>query len=1261
MKIGLKKFTGLFVLIFAIILLLFWILIDNVKAYAGVDSKFSKDESNTGIGIWEISNPDEPENKDSLWSGSYVYFGRYDSNNDGIAEPVLYRVLDRSTKKYNFTEDETESSKMFLDCDNILYYQKFDSDNKPNHEGSNQNSWDESDIAGITEIDYEENGIPYGLNYINGGFIYKSFSDAEYDAIAESAVIDHDLITSGTEYPDVTESVKNYYGKYVSLGGEKIFLLDVEDVSNPKYGYHKEDGENHIKKTNKELGDIDSNWWLRSANLYDSALVGEVYNNGKRTFAFVNNNEIGVCPALNIDTSSILLSSLIPNGEDETRKRYKLTIKDKSLSINIKANTRPYILDTGISSNIKMVCVPYEVKGNPDKLSVVVTDGEWNNYETKIKRYTTLDTFKEIGEEGIAVFALPLNYNASNDKIYLLCEKRNSVKETDYASEPLEIEHIHIFNIYGGYTSGSGSDVITIKCNNEGCNLPENQATLKMVLPLHKIYDDGKDPNVRIEKSTEIEDFDSYGLQLNKYYYNVNEDGGIDDVEMESAPKDAGKYLAELKITSPLSNKYAIYAHVVYTINKASPQISVLPKATDIVYGSILGDSVLTGGTANVAGTFTWKDSTIVPKISDSDSTEYTVLFTPNDTKNYNTTEISIKIKVNKLDFNLSYLERIPEIPCNVTTDSYKAILDDLASQETSLGRYTMKNPAQIIVEGDNDVELIYTPKDTNYNNVEIRHNFSVAHVSAGEEKINEVAATCTAKGSYDLISKCKYCGIELSCQHVETDKKDHVEGAQQKVNNIDATCTSKGSYDLVTKCEVCGTELSHQHVETDMINHVEGVPQKANNIDATCTSKGSYDLVNKCEVCGTELSHQHVETDMIDHVEGVPQKANNTDATCTSKGSYDLVTKCEVCGIELSHQHIETEKLEHNKGDWQIVTAASASQNGKKVKKCTDCGTVLEEETIPATNSGSSSGGSISGGSSSGSGSSGSGSGSSSGSSVSGGSSSGSGSSGSGSGSSSGSSVSGGSSSGSGSSGSGSGSSSGGSVSDGSSSGSGSSGSGSGSGSGSSGGSSSGGSSSGSGSGSGSSSSTGTGTGTGTVSGTSTGAGTTTGTGTTSGTGIKPEVKNKLKVGDIITDAASKAKYKVTANTSKKHNVAYISYEGKSETVNVPATITVDNVTFKVVIVAAKSFTKNKNITKITIQNGVKYIRKNTFAGCEKLKKLVIRTKLLNTKTLAKGAFNKLPATCKIYVSKDLKDTYTELFKAKGLSKKIKITNFKK
>ncbi len=63
----------------------------------------------TGLGTGAIGNPAVPETKDSPWTGSYVWYGKY-GEGDNQPEPVKYRVLDKSATKYG-------GNTLFLDCD----------------------------------------------------------------------------------------------------------------------------------------------------------------------------------------------------------------------------------------------------------------------------------------------------------------------------------------------------------------------------------------------------------------------------------------------------------------------------------------------------------------------------------------------------------------------------------------------------------------------------------------------------------------------------------------------------------------------------------------------------------------------------------------------------------------------------------------------------------------------------------------------------------------------------------------------------------------------------------------------------------------------------------------------------------------------------------------------------------------------------------------------------------------------------------------
>ena len=82
-------------------------------------------------------------------------------------------------------------------------------------------------------------------------------------------------------------------------------------------------------------------------------------------------------------------------------------------------------------------------------------------------------------------------------------------------------------------------------------------------------------------------------------------------------------------------------------------EIETLPMATEITYGQSLGESTLEGGVVKygddiVEGSFNWKYPDIMPKVQDSNSIEYDVLFIPFDETNYNTVDCKIKVTINK-------------------------------------------------------------------------------------------------------------------------------------------------------------------------------------------------------------------------------------------------------------------------------------------------------------------------------------------------------------------------------------------------------------------------------------------------------------------------------------------------------------------------------------------------------------------------------------------------------------------------------------
>lgn len=96
----------------------------------------------------------------------------------------------------------------------------------------------------------------------------------------------------------------------------------------------------------------------------------------------------------------------------------------------------------------------------------------------------------------------------------------------------------------------------------------------------------------------------------------------------------------------------AVQSSFTAMIEKATPTITTAPVAVAISYGDELSDSTLTGGAASVPGTFAWTTPGTKPSVSDSDSTAYSVTFTPTDSDNYDSVTTTVKLTVNKAEAN---------------------------------------------------------------------------------------------------------------------------------------------------------------------------------------------------------------------------------------------------------------------------------------------------------------------------------------------------------------------------------------------------------------------------------------------------------------------------------------------------------------------------------------------------------------------------------------------------------------------------------
>lgn len=148
---------------------------------------------------------------------------------------------------------------------------------------------------------------------------------------------------------------------------------------------------------------------------------------------------------------------------------------------------------------------------------------------------------------------------------------------------------------------------------------------------------------------------------------------------------------------------------------------------------------------------------------------------------------------------------------------------------------------------------------------------------------------------------------------------------------------------------------------------------------------------------------------------------------------------------------------------------------------------------------------------------------------------------------------------------------------------------------------------------------------------------------------------------GETVKDPKTGYKYqvlgigKLDGKVLKGATVAFKAAKKKSKKVTIPAAITINHVTYKVVSVSDNAFKNNKNVTKVTIGKNVKSIGQNAFRGCKKLNHIIIKSKSL--KKVGKNAISGIRKKTVISIPKGKAKKYKKLFeKNTGFKKTMKV-----
>ena len=151
----------------------------------------------------------------------------------------------------------------------------------------------------------------------------------------------------------------------------------------------------------------------------------------------------------------------------------------------------------------------------------------------------------------------------------------------------------------------------------------------------------------------------------------------------------------------------------------------------------------------------------------------------------------------------------------------------------------------------------------------------------------------------------------------------------------------------------------------------------------------------------------------------------------------------------------------------------------------------------------------------------------------------------------------------------------------------------------------------------------------------------------------VQDDGKASPKVGDLIKDTKNNAVWKVTSvNTVEFGSLV----NKKKTTVVIPATVKLENVTYKVTSIAKNAFKGNSKLKKVTIGKNVAKIGKRAFYKCKKLKNIVINTKKLTKSSIGSQAFKGTPKNATVKVPKSKYKSYKKILVSKGINKKANV-----
>ena len=226
-------------------------------------------------------------------------------------------------------------------------------------------------------------------------------------------------------------------------------------------------------------------------------------------------------------------------------------------------------------------------------------------------------------------------------------------------------------------------------------------------------------------------------------------------------------------------------------------------------------------------------------------------------------------------------------------------------------------------------------------------------HTEGEAVRENEVAATCTKEGSYDLVTYCTECSEEISREAKTISKAKHTASKAVKEEYKAVTCTTNETYKEVVYCSVCKYKMSTKTVTGEKAKgHVEAKPV-IEVYEVTCTKNGHTDTVVYCQNC-THVFSRSSTTDAtaLGHTYMEPVIENYYPKSCCNDGHYDVVKYCSTCGADSRttitierHDHTPGEEVIENENKEEYLPTCTSLPKHDIAVYCTECNSELSRQ----------------------------------------------------------------------------------------------------------------------------------------------------------------------------------------------------------------------------------------------------------------------------------------------------------------------------